>query len=108
MSEVIDVWVNCADADEARRIAGEAIDNRLAACANIFAPITSAFHWKGEIEHEEEVPLLLKTRAGLFDELARLVARVHSYETPGIMGIRAEFCNAAYEAWVIEETKAAL
>ena len=108
MSEVIDVWVNCADHDEATRIAAEAIENRLAACANIFAPITSAFHWKGKVDHEEEVPLLLKTRADLFDELARLVERVHSYETPAIIGIRAEFVNAAYEEWVVKETKSAL
>jgi len=107
MSEVIDVWVNCASEVEARRISAEAIEDRLAACANIFPAITSAFHWKGKVEHELEVPLLMKTRADLLDELARLVERLHSYETPPIMGIRAERVNAAYEEWVKAETKQA-
>ncbi len=107
MSQVIDVWVNCADHAEAKQIAAEAIESRLAACANIFAPITSAFRWKGKVEHEEEVPLLLKTRADLFDDLARLVERVHSYETPGIIAMRAASVNPAYETWVVEETGSA-
>lgn len=108
MSEVIDVWVNCASRDEAERLAGEAVGARLAACANIYPAVTSAYHWKGRVEHAGEVPLLLKTRADLFDELARLVERLHSYETPSVIGIRAERVNAAYEDWVVNETRAAL
>lgn len=108
MSQVIDVWVNCASHGEAERIATEAIDSRLAACANIFPGISSAYHWRGGVEHTPEVPLLMKTRDDLFDELARLVERLHGYETPSIIGIRAEFVNAAYEEWVVRETRSAL
>lgn len=108
MSEIIDVWVNCADENEARRIAEEAIEDRLAACANIFPEITSAWHWQGTVERGAEVPLLMKTRADLFDELARLVERLHSYETPAITGLPVTHVSAAYGRWVAGETKKAI
>lgn len=106
MSRIIDVWVNCASEDEAARVADAAIEGRLAACANVFPPITSAYRWKGAVEREPEVALLMKTRAELFEPLARLVERVHSYEVPAIIGIPVAHVNAAYEDWVVEETGA--
>ena len=105
MSEIIDVWVNCGSEEEATRIAEEAIQDRLAACANIYPAITSAWHWKGAVERDREVPLLMKTRTDLFDELARLVERLHSYETPSITGLPVARVNADYARWIVAETK---
>ena len=105
MSQLIDVWVNCATQDEASMIAEAAVKRRLAACSNILSPIVSSYHWKGGIENDREVPLLLKTRASLFEELAELVETLHSYETPGIVGIKADHVNAAYMEWLLDETK---
>lgn len=110
MSELISVWVNCAseeEEEEAARVAREAVKHRLAACSNIHAPIVSSYRWKGRIENDREVPRLLKTRAGLFGELARLIERMHSYETSGIIGIAANHVNTAYEEWVVSETEGA-
>jgi periplasmic divalent cation tolerance protein len=104
MSEVIDVWVNCASRGEAERIAEAAIGGRLAACANLYPPIASAYRWHGRIERAEEIPLLLKTRPDLFDGLARLICRLHSYETPSVVGIRVDRVTADYAAWVAAET----
>jgi periplasmic divalent cation tolerance protein len=107
MSQLIDVWVNCANKDEASMIAQAAVKRRLAACSNISSPIVSSYHWKGGIENDREVPLLLKTRTGLFDDLAELIETLHSYETPGIIGIAVDHVNAAYMEWLLNETKAA-
>jgi periplasmic divalent cation tolerance protein len=68
MSELIGVWVNCASEEEATMIAEEAVKRRLAACSNIHAPIVSSYHWKGLVENNREVPLLLKTRPSLFGQ----------------------------------------
>jgi len=107
MSQLIDVWVNRANEDEAAMIAEAAVKNRLAACSNTLSPIVSSYHWKGGIETDREVPLLLKTRSSLFDDLAELVGMLHSYETPGIVGIKADHVNAAYMEWLQNETKPA-
>lgn len=101
---VIDIWVNCPDRDVAGTIAEALIGARLVACANIFAPVQSVYRWKGAIERETEVPLLLKTRAELFDTVAAEVERLHPYETPGIMAVPLARVNADYEAWLVAET----
>ena len=73
----VDVWVNCPDRATAERIAAACVGDRLAACANVYAPIESLYRWKGGNERAREIPLLLKTRASLFDELCRAVKRMH-------------------------------
>ncbi len=104
-AEILCVWVNCASEDEAADIAAAAVAERLAASANIHAPVTSTYRWQGRVEAAREVPLLLKTRPGLFEELVRLVASLHSYGTPSIVGLRAEAAGE-YARWVAAETRA--
>ncbi|HSH43713.1 MAG TPA: divalent-cation tolerance protein CutA [Arenicellales bacterium] len=102
---LIDVWINCPDADVAHAISEALVAERLAACTNTFAPIQSAFHWKGRVERESEVPLLVKTRDELFDQLCERVRELHPYETPGIMALRIDRVNDDYHDWVLEETR---
>lgn len=101
---IIEVWVNCPDEQTAATIADAIVGERLAACANIYPPICSRYHWKGKIESASEVPLLLKTRQSLFDNLVERVTMLHPYETPGIVGINVTFANAPYQTWLIGET----
>lgn len=106
MTGIIVVQVNCASEEEAEEIATAALAHRLAAAANIHAPTASLFHWQDALETAEEVPLVLKTRAALFAALAGLIADLHSYETPAILGFPAEHVDAAYADWVMQETRA--
>ncbi|NJO35493.1 MAG: divalent-cation tolerance protein CutA [Rhodospirillales bacterium] len=101
---IIEVWVNCPDEATASAIADRIVDERLAAAANIYPPISSRYHWKGRIERASEVPLLLKTRRSLFEALAARITELHPYETPSILGIEAALANQAYLAWLIDET----
>lgn len=103
---IIDVWINCPSGDVAGEISEALVAERLAACTNTFAPIQSAFHWKGGVERETEVPLLVKTRAELFDAVSERVAALHPYETPGIMALEIRHVNRDYLEWVYEETAA--
>ncbi|WP_159974909.1 divalent cation tolerance protein CutA [Roseobacter cerasinus] len=41
------------------------MEQRLVACSKRYAPIQSAYCWKGKVEQQEERPLLLKTRREL-------------------------------------------
>ncbi|MDZ7645218.1 MAG: divalent-cation tolerance protein CutA [Woeseiaceae bacterium] len=102
--KLIDVWINCPDAEVATRIADDLIGSRHAACANILGEIQSVYRWQGKVEREPEVPLVVKTRAELFDELAHRVAELHPYDTPGIIALPIERLNAAYGKWLIEQT----
>lgn len=103
---IIDVWINCPSGDVAHEISEALVAERLAACTNTFAAIQSAFHWKGRVERETEVPLLVKTREELFDDVCRRVTALHPYETPGIMALEIRHVNQDYLDWVLKETGA--
>jgi periplasmic divalent cation tolerance protein len=102
--KLLDVWINCPDADHARRIAERLVEARLAACANIYAPIESVYRWQGAIERAREVPLLVKTRAELFDAVAAEARALHPDDTPAIHALEAAAVTADYLAWAYAET----
>jgi periplasmic divalent cation tolerance protein len=103
--QFIDVLVTCPDRQTASRIARVCVDERLAACANIGEQIESIYRWKGGIEEAMEFPLLLKTRAALFDRLAARVKEEHPYETPCVIATAIAAIDQAYAKWLEEETE---
>ena len=52
--------------EEARKIAHSLVENRLAACVNIVAPVESIYRWQGKVETSDEWLLIVKTTAGRF------------------------------------------
>lgn len=101
---IIDIWINCPSGEVAHEISETLVAERLVACTNSFTAIESAFHWKGRVEREKEVPLLVKTREELFDKVCRRVEALHPYETPGVMAVQIKHVNREYRDWVFEET----
>jgi len=104
MSEVLIVYVTAADADEATRLGEAAVEARLAACANVVAPVHSIYRWKGAVHRDTEHLLLLKTTRERLDALVALVRSRHSYETPEIIAVAAVGGSEAYLRWVADET----
>lgn len=101
----IDVWINCPDAAVAERVAAAAVEERLAACANILPPISSIYRWKGAVERAEEVTLVLKSRRDLFEPLAVLAKCLHPYEVPSIIATELALVEDDYARWLQNETK---
>ena len=104
MQEIIDIWVNCPDEATADKIAEALLERRLIACANRLAAVESRYRWQGVQETEREIPLLMKTRADLFDAVERAVCHVHPYDVPAIIGVPVARVNEAYASWVFNET----
>ena len=102
----IDIWINCPEQETAQRIADACVEARLVACANIMGAIASVYRWKGEVAHDGEVALALKTRASLFDAVCEKVRELHPYEVPSIIAMELPFVDAAYAEWLEAETRA--
>ena len=83
MSEHGEIQITCGSVAEASAIAHRLVEQRLAACVQSI-PIDSVYEWGGAIHDDREVLLLVKTRADRFEEVARLVGELHSYELPAI------------------------
>jgi periplasmic divalent cation tolerance protein len=103
---MIEVHVNFGSDAEARRISRGAVEKRLAACANVFAPVRSFYWWNGAIEDEDEVAVVFKTSDDRRDALVAFIADTHSYDVPSIIVHRPVDANAPYAAWVDAETAA--
>jgi len=101
---LIDIWINCPDETVADRIAEAVIARRLAACANRFAAIESAWHWEGAVERGREVALLLKTTERHFEAVAALARGIHPFEVPAITAVPLAAATPDYAAWIEEET----
>jgi periplasmic divalent cation tolerance protein len=81
---MIHVTTTCDSLDTARHLARRALEDRLAACANVTPGIVSLFRWQGAMEEEEEVSVTFKTTEARREALVALIAREHPYDLPVI------------------------
>jgi len=98
------VYVTASSGDEARRIAGAIITEKLAACANIIDGMASIYRWQGAIAEDREVVLILKTREALVERLTARVKALHSYDCPCVVSWPIAAGNADFLAWIEAET----
>ncbi|MCK9506820.1 MAG: divalent-cation tolerance protein CutA [Pigmentiphaga sp.] len=88
----------------AEKLAEALLDQRLAACVQIGAPVTSLYRWKGKLERAKEWPLLIKTLASRHAQLERALARLHPYEVPEHLVFNVDHASPDYARWVVQET----
>ena len=105
MSDPIVVLVTCGSEEEALKIANALVEDRLAACVNLVAPIRSVYRWEGKICDEKEWLLIIKTQKHRFEELEKKVKSLHSYSVPEIISLSITEGSSAYLSWIRENTK---
>jgi periplasmic divalent cation tolerance protein len=93
-----------ADQD-AETLARTLIDEKLAACVNILAPMRSIYAWKGVTESADERQLLIKTTGERLRELEARLRELHPYDVPEFVVIPIAEGGADYLAWLIETTR---
>ena len=93
--------------EAAESLARELLAARLAACIHIGATVHSLYHWRGEIETADEVPVAIKTRAALYPRLEAAIRALHPYELPEIVAVSISHGLPAYLEWIAAETAAA-
>ncbi|MEM7435005.1 MAG: divalent-cation tolerance protein CutA [Myxococcota bacterium] len=102
--ELIVVLCTAPDADTADRLAKGLVTAELAACVNVVPEVQSHYRWKGKLEVEREVQLIVKTRFGRFAEVKAWLEAQHPYDVPEVVALQAAAVNEAYGAWVRDET----
>ena len=95
------VVVLTTEADQARAqaLAEALLERRLVACVSL-QPLLSLYRWKGELQRDAEVQLLLKTSADQLGRLREAVMELHSYDTPEWLTWPVE-ASGAYGAWAL-------
>ena len=105
MTDLILVYVTVPDRACAMSLAREVVDVGLAACANILPNMTSIYFWNGAVEEAEEIILLLRTRADLFDKLEEKIRAMHPYDVPCIVALPLSHGSKAYLEWINDSVK---
>ncbi len=91
--------VTAPDLKTARKLARLALQEQLAACANLVPALESHYWWQGKIERAREVLILFKTTAGALGALEKLVVREHPYDTPEFVVLSPAKVNRRYLRW---------
>lgn len=99
------VITNLPDRASAEKLAALLISRRVAACVSLLAPCDSVYRWRGEIQRDEEHPLLIKTAQDRYAELEACIRANHPYELPEIIAVSIMQGLPAYLNWVESETR---
>lgn len=91
---------NCPP-EQADQIASALVEEGLVACVNAF-PVRSVYRWKGELQRDDEVSLLMKAPASGIKRLQARLRELHPYELPEfiVLDVDTGASLAAYVAWV--------
>jgi len=104
--DVVVVLSNAPDLLLAKRIAHMLVEEHLAACVNLGAPVLSMYMWKGELEGTEEIPLVIKTTQTALPGVTARLTELHPYEVPEILVVPVIGGAQPYLDWVREHSVA--
>ena len=105
MTDALLVFTTLPTADKAAEIAKLLVDEKLVACANLLPAVRSIYRWQGKMHDENEVLVLLKTRAEQLERLKLRLLEIHPYELPEMLAVPVESGYQPYLDWLAGETK---
>ncbi len=101
---MIVVYTTLPSESDARKIGQELVEEKLAACVNIFPEMVSVYRWRGNIETGNETVLLVKTRKDLSKQVLEALAARHPYSVPALVVFEPQYVAGPYLDWLREQT----
>lgn len=95
-------WTTTETLEQAKTLAKQCVEAKLAACVQISAPITSIYRWNDAVEESKEYRITLKCVDSKFEELQQLVLKNHPYDTPQWVATELSEVSVSYLAWAEE------
>ena len=105
LTEHLLIITTLPDRETALSLARQLVRERLAACVNVGAPVTSVYEWQGALQQDSEVMLTIKTRGERFDALRDAIVARHPYELPEIIATPITHGLPEYLNWIVERTE---
>lgn len=93
-------WCPFPDRESARNVAGQLLDAKLIACANLIGGIESIFDWQGGRSSETEIGVLFKSTQDRLENLVSTLADLHPYDSPAIIGWSCDGTHPATLEWL--------
>ncbi len=103
-AEPLLVLCPCPSNTVAGQIITALIEQNLVACVNRIGGVKSWYRWKGQIQQDEEVLLLIKTTRDLLGDVEAMIGKLHPYELPEVIAVSIAAGSADYLRWLAEST----
>ncbi len=100
MTNLVVIFTTMPDDARTDELADALVEERLAACVNVHAPMTSTYRWQGSIERAAERQLVIKTTRDRVDAIAQRLRALHPYELPEFLVLPVEGGSDAYLRWI--------
>ena len=104
MGDVVVVLTTVPTGSKGEEIGRTLVEERLAACVNVLAPMTSIYRWRGAVERESEQQMIIKTTRGRVPAVQSRLAALHPYELPEFLVLAVADSSSAYFEWIGQET----
>lgn len=92
------------DRETAERLARQLVEKNLAACVSIESSVESYYWWDGDLQQDEEIPLLIKTTDSSVNSVKKFLDDHHPYDCPEIVVTPVSDVNQPYQSWVQQQT----
>ena len=97
---MIVVYTTLPSESDARKIGQELVEEKLAACVNIFPGMVSVYRWQDNIETANETVLLIKTRKDMSKQLLEALTARHPYSVPALVVFEPQHVASPYLDWL--------
>lgn len=101
-SEARVVLMTAPNAQVAESLVRALVEEALVACGNIVPGLTSIYRWRGAVQCDAEVMVVLKTTAAAVPRLLERVPELHPYEVPELLVLPVQAGLEKYLRWVSE------
>ena len=98
------IYVTFGALKEAKRLGGQLVKNKLAACTNIIPTIYSTYVWKNKIMMDKECSMIVKTSESKVKKAMKFIIKEHSYECPAVSAFPIESAHKDFQRWINEQT----
>ncbi|MGJ8671088.1 MAG: divalent-cation tolerance protein CutA [Oceanococcus sp.] len=104
MTDKLSILFTTCPPAQAQALAQQLVSSGRAACVNIIPQLQSVYQWQGELQHDEEALLMIKTAWPDQEELFTWLAAQHPYQVPEIVSLSGEKTLPSYLQWVIDQS----
>ena len=107
MPEIRLLYATAPDEETARRIARALVEDRLAACVNLFPQMRSVYRWEGSVESASETAMIVKTTASAADRARDRILNLHPYDEPAVIALEVDGVRSSipFLEWIARETR---
>ena len=102
--EIYFIYVTFGSLKEAKRLGGQLVKNKLAACTNIIPTIYSTYIWKNKTMIDKECSMIVKTSKSKVKAAIKFIVKKHSYECPAVSAFPIESAHTDFQRWINEQT----